>query len=131
MQPSPTDATTVSVGVGRLPAKPVLTQTEINDSLKNRFLAICRGDSGPQNGIEHVVIDPQREYTIACQESLLRPSDVLHLGTRYGSIRAGCGRTLYTVLELTIISVAWRAIQTGDGQLTASAEQRVRDATDS
>ena len=65
-------------------------------------------------------IDPKREYTIVCYGSLLTRGDVLHLGSRYGKIQN-------KLLDLTNIAVAWRAIQNADGQLTASAEQRVRD----
>jgi hypothetical protein len=38
--------------------KPVLSQTKINGSLENNFLAVVPGDTWPKNGIENVVIDP-------------------------------------------------------------------------
>ena len=68
-------------------------------------------------------IGPKRKYTIVCYGRLLTRGDVLHLGSRYGTIQ-------YKLLDLTNIAVAWRAIQNADGQLTASAEQRVRDMTE-
>ena len=68
-------------------------------------------------------IGPKRKYTIVCCGSLLTRGDVLHLGSRYGKIQ-------YKLLDLTNIAVAWRTIQNADGQLTASAEQRVRDMTE-
>src|SRR5690606_36573782 len=57
-------------------------------------------------------IDPQREYSVACETHALPRTDTMHLAGRYGRIP-------FQALEITTHSAAWRYLAMHEGKLLA------------